>query len=85
MPTRCFSGESDVKPASNVHAATIHNSVDDEGDELGDVESRGEVAGSSAATALGCADWTEHHESGKILHSYRVTRQVDYYLLLTSN
>ena len=60
----CFSGESDVKPASNVHSDAAHNDAEDE---LGDVESRGEGEGSRAATAFGCTDWTEHHGSGKIL------------------
>ena len=64
FPNGRFSGEPDVKPASNIYSVATRNS-DDDGDELGDLESRGEGEGGGAATAFGCAHWTQHHGPGK--------------------
>ena len=74
FPNGRFSGEPDVKPASNIYSVATRNCDDNDGDELGDLESRGESEGRGAATALGCAHWTKHHGPGKIVHAFQVKK-----------
>ena len=75
FPNGRFSGEPDVKPASNIYSVATRNCDDNDGDELGDLESRGESEGRGAATALGCAHWTKHHGPGKIVHAFQVKKK----------